>query len=115
MSVDSKLLLIIKSNGIGEGEPDLGERLMGSFLKMLLEGERLPARMIFMNAGVFLTTEGSPHLETLARLEEAGTDIASCGTCLDYYGRREHLAVGRPGDMRETVRSMLEHDTVRVF
>lgn len=107
MSLNKDLLLVIDSSGLGDGEPDLGERLMKAFLNVLLEGGDLPAKLICMNSGIFLTTEGSPVLEILKRYEEEGTEILSCGTCLDYYGRKETLRVGRPTNMRETVQALL--------
>ncbi len=112
MTVDKDLLLILKSNGIGDGEPDLGEALMGSFLCMLLESGRLPARILCLNSGIFLATEGSPAKEQLDRFAENGTEVSSCGTCLDYYGRREKLIVGTVGNMRDTVQAMLTYGRV---
>jgi len=37
MAVDQDLLLMLKGAELGEGEPDLGARLMSAFLKTLLE------------------------------------------------------------------------------
>jgi hypothetical protein len=90
-----------------------GDQLMGSFLAVLLESGHAPAKMLFLNSDVFLTTQGSPHLELLRRFVEAGTEIRSCGTCLDYYGRRERLAVGTVGNMRDTVEAMVAFKIVR--
>lgn len=115
MTPDPDLLFVITSHGLGDGEPDLGEKLMNSFLKVLGDSERLPAKMLFLNSGIFLTTEGSPHLEILMRFAETGVEIASCGTCLDYFGRREKLAVGAVGDMKDTVESMLSFKVVRTL
>ena len=33
-------------------------------------------------------------LEDIKELEARGTEILTCGTCLDFYGLREKLAVG---------------------
>jgi len=107
MAVDKDLLLVIRSSGMGEGEPDLGERLMKGFLKTLLESGTLPARIICMNSGIFLTTEGSGVLDMIRACEEQGSEIFSCQTCLAYYGREEQLAVGRPTNMKETVSALL--------
>jgi len=41
-------------------------------------------------------------------LEQQGCAVSSCGTCLDYYGRTGELLVGQVGNMRETVRDMLD-------
>ena len=111
MTVDDSLLLTIKSSGIGD-EPDLGEKLIRAFFTMLVESGRLPAQCIFMSTGVFLTTEGSPVLDLLGQLEQAGSKLLSCGTCLDYYGRRDKLAIGEPTTMRDTVSAMLSFEKV---
>ena len=107
MTVNRDLLLVLKSNGLGAGEPDLGEKLLKSFLEMLLESGQVPARMICMNSAIFLTTEGSSVIEILRKYELAGTEILSCLTCLEYYGRKQKLQVGSPTNMRETVTAML--------
>ncbi len=115
MEIDRDLLVVIKAAEFTGGEMDLGEKLMGLFLKVLSDSERLPARIIFLGSGIFLTTEGTPLLDRLKALEEHGTEIVSCITCLSYYGRRDRLAVGREGDMRNTVDSMLGFSKVLVL
>lgn len=112
MAKDEDLLLILGSAGLGGGEPDLGEKLMTAFLSMLFESEKLPARIICMNSGVFLTTEGSPVLDLLERFEAAGCEILSCGTCLEYFERSQALRIGKPTTMRDTVSSMLSFGKV---
>jgi len=112
MALNEELLLVIDSSGLGDGEPDLGEKLMKLFLNALLESGNLPAKIICMNSGVFLATEGSPILDTMKRYDEQGTEILSCGTCLDYYGRSDKLAVGKPTNMRATVEALLRFDKV---
>jgi selenium metabolism protein YedF len=112
MAINSELLLVIKSPGLGEGEPDLGERLLKGFLNMLLESGDLPSKIIFMNSGIFLTTEGSAFLDILKRYAEEGSEILSCGTCLEYYGRKEKLRIGSPTTMKDTVNSLLTYRKV---
>ena len=112
MNVNKDMLLLVDSSGLGDGEPDLGERLMKAFLNVLLESGDLPARIIFMNSGIFLTTQGSPVLEILKQYDEQGTKIFSCGTCLDYYGRKEKLRVGEPTNMKDTVNALLSFKKV---
>jgi len=107
MPIDQDLLLVIRSSGLGEGEPDLGEKLLQGFLKTLLESGTLPARIICMNSGVFLTTECTAVLDTMRAYADRGCEILSCGTCLAYYGREDKLAVGRSTNMKETVSSLL--------
>ena len=112
MTMNEDLLVVIDSSGLGDGEPDLGEKLMKAFLNVLLESGDLPARIICMNSGIFLTTEGSPILDILKRYEEQGSEIFSCGTCLDYYGRSDKLEVGSPTNMKETVDALLDFNKV---
>ncbi len=112
MTVDKELLLVCKSAAIGDGEPDLGEKLMKSFFAMLLESGRIPARAIFLNSGIFLTTTGSPVLESLRALAAAGCEILSCATCLDYYQRSDKLELGQPTNMRDTVNALLGYAKV---
>jgi selenium metabolism protein YedF len=106
MAIDQDLLLVIESSVLGDGEPDLGEKLMRAFLKVLLDSEDLPAKIIFMNSGIFLTTQHSPVLDLLKSYKEEGSEILSCGTCLDYYGRNEKLEVGKSTNMAETVHAL---------
>ncbi|MDY6863071.1 MAG: sulfurtransferase-like selenium metabolism protein YedF, partial [Thermodesulfobacteriota bacterium] len=61
-----------------------GEMLMGGFLNTLIDSDPKPEKVIFINYGVMLTTEGSEVIETLALLEERGVKILSCDTCLDF-------------------------------
>ncbi|MFO7774067.1 MAG: sulfurtransferase TusA family protein [Dehalococcoidia bacterium] len=59
------------------------------------------------NDGVRLTTEGSEVLDSLKLLEEAGVQILSCGTCLEYYELKGKLEVGSVTNMYDTVESLL--------
>jgi len=98
---DARPVYFITSNVIGQGSPDLGETLMKSLFSTLANREPAPAAVIFLNTGVFLSTEGSPVINMLRQLATAGTEVLSCGTCLDYYKLREKLAVGRVSNMYE--------------
>ncbi|MGI6405436.1 MAG: sulfurtransferase-like selenium metabolism protein YedF [Syntrophaceticus sp.] len=97
-----KAVVLITSNLFGQGEEELGKTLMKSFLYALTQVENIK-QMIFMNSGVFLTTEGSDVLESLKTMEESGVEILSCGTCLDYYGLKDKLAVGEVTNMYTAV------------
>jgi selenium metabolism protein YedF len=101
------MLLLIQSSVLGDGEPDLGEKLLRAFLTQLLESGSVPARIIFMNSGIFLTTEASPVEDLVRQFESQGSEILSCGTCLDYYKRTDRLVVGKPTNMRDTVNALL--------
>lgn len=92
-------VVLIPSNGLGRGDEELGRILIRSFLHTLDEVEPLPATMVFINAGVKLTVEGSPVVEDLQALEQRGVDILACGTCLGHFGLKEKIAVGEISNM----------------
>lgn len=105
-----KLTIVISSNKLGVGNDELGTTLMKSYLYALTESSNLPADLIFLNGGVKLTTEGSDSLDNLKALEKKGVHIYSCGTCLDFYGLKEKLAVGEISNMYTIVEKMNSSD-----
>jgi hypothetical protein len=53
-----------------------------------------------------LTIGESDVIEPLAELANRGVDIASCGLCLEFFGAKESLAVGRISNMLEIVNTL---------
>lgn len=79
---------------MGAGDDNLGATLMKGFIFALTQLDTLPSTILFYNGGVHLTCEGSPALDDLKALADAGVEILSCGTCLNNYNLTEKLAVG---------------------
>jgi selenium metabolism protein YedF len=102
----------INRDRMGEGDETLGAILMKAFLQTIREMTHKPRKLVFVNAGVFLTTEGSEHIDTLRELGNLGVDIISCGTCLDFYNRLDKLRVGRSSNMYEIVEVLAGADRV---
>jgi len=100
-------VVCITTDRFGTGDEELGEILMKAFLNTLWDYQPRPAKLLFINSGVMLTTEGSEVLEALKLLEKEGVKIFSCGTCLDYYGVKEKLRVGKVTNMYEIVDALL--------
>lgn len=105
-----KVVVYINSELLGVGDEALGSFLMKAFLKTLLDLEKMPDRLILINGGVRLASEGSQVLDTLNLLSEKGMEIVSCGTCLDFYKLREKMSVGKISNMYDIIQSMLEAD-----
>ncbi|MCF7945254.1 MAG: sulfurtransferase-like selenium metabolism protein YedF [Spirochaetia bacterium] len=102
---------LISSSVFGEGEEKLGNLLMKGFLYSLTQLDEIPKAVIFINSGVFLTTtDNSDLIENLKDLENKGTDIVSCGTCLDYYNIKDSLKVGYISNMYSIV-EMISNET----
>jgi selenium metabolism protein YedF len=87
-------LIVINSETMGRGAEELGTILMKAFINTIKDVDPLPEKILFYNSGIQLTTEGSPLIDPLKELEAKGTAIMSCGTCLDYYKKKDKLRVG---------------------
>jgi selenium metabolism protein YedF len=102
-----KIVVLIDGATVGRGNDLLGAVLMKSFLHTLKEIEPRPWRLIFLNAGVRLATEGSELLGVLSDLESLGVEIFSCGTCLDFFNLKGKLAAGKVTNMYDIVSSLV--------
>lgn len=97
------MVVILSANVMGSGEAKLGQALMKAFVFALTRQDVLPETVLCYNSGACLTCEGSESLEDFRELEAQGVNILTCGTCLDYYGIKEKLAVGTVTNMYEIV------------
>lgn len=105
--VRGEKILLIGSDSLGDGPEELGRLLLKNFIHTLLEVNKLPDRIVFLNTGVFLTAEGSDVLEALDKLENMGVDILSCGLCLDFFMLKSKLKVGITTNMLSIAESLL--------
>ena len=96
---DDNTVVVISSDRMGTGNDELGKVLIKGFIFAVTQLDKLPKTMLFYNGGATLTTEGSDSLEDLKSLEAQGVEIMTCGTCLDYYGLKDKLAVGSVTNM----------------
>ena len=96
-------VVVISSDRMGSGNDELGKVLIKGFIFAVTQLDTLPKAMLFYNGGATLTTEGSDSLEDLKSLEAQGVEILTCGTCLDYYGLKDKLAVGSVTNMYSIV------------
>lgn len=99
-------VVAIGSDRMGEGSEELGHILMKSFIFALTQLDDLPDKILFYNGGAKITIEGSESLEDLKTLEEQGVEIMTCGTCLDYYGIKDKLAIGSVTNMYSIVETL---------
>ena len=91
---------------IGSGDRELGTNLMRMFFYTLAQSDDLPRSVLFMNAGVKLPTEDEQVIEHLKTLVEKGVEVQVCGTCLNFYGLSDKLAVGAVSNMYDIVSQM---------
>lgn len=100
------MVVVLSANVMGNGEAKLGKALMKAFVFALTKQDILPETILCYNSGAYLTCQGSESLEDFRELEAEGVNILTCGTCLDFYGIKENLAVGSVTNMYEIVEVM---------
>ena len=106
------MLVVLSGNTMGSGDERLGKALMKAFVFALTKQDVLPETILCYNTGAYLTTEGADTLEDLKLLESEGVTVLTCGTCLDFYGLKEKLAVGGITNMYEIVQRMESAQTI---
>lgn len=99
-------VVVLSSETMGEGSTELGAILMKGFVYALAQQEVLPETVLLYNGGAKLSCEGAETVEDLKSLEAQGVEILTCGTCLNYYGLSDHLAVGSVTNMYEIAQRM---------
>lgn len=106
-SREGRKVVVLSSDIMGRGEEELGKLLIKAFLNTLSETESLPWRLVLFNRGVLLAVRGADTVPALSTLAERGVEILVCGTCLDYFGAKEKVAVGTVSNMFEILETML--------
>lgn len=106
------MLVVLSANVMGSGEEKLGKALMKAFVFALTQQDRLPETILCYNTGAYLTCEGADTLQDLKVLEAEGVTILTCGTCLDFYGIKDRLAVGSVTNMYDIVERMEQAKTI---
>lgn len=92
-------VFVIATDTMGKGSDELGAVLMKAFIHVTTELETVPDVMIFYNAGVKLTAEGSDFLNDLKELEKKGVKMLVCGTCVNYFNLTGKIAAGVVSNM----------------
>jgi selenium metabolism protein YedF len=100
---EAKNVVAITSSKMGSGDDGLGDILMKSFFFTLTQLDQLPHTVLLYNSGAKLSVHGSPVLKDLVALDQAGVRIMTCGTCLNYFGIADQLAVGEITNMYDIV------------
>ncbi len=108
-----RTVVYVGADTMGTGNDELGHILLRNFLYTLNELLVPPDAILFVNSGVKLTSAGSEVIEALEKLACNGVDIASCGLCLEFFGLKEQLKVGRATNMLDIVEQM--HQAGRVI
>ncbi|MCS7163694.1 MAG: sulfurtransferase-like selenium metabolism protein YedF [Thermodesulfovibrio sp.] len=101
------LLLIISSDVMGKDE-EIGRILMKAFFETMIVNKQLPQMIFLMNKAVKLSTVDEEFIQILKQIEQMGTEIFTCGTCLKYYNLEDSLKVGYRGTTNHILEGMLD-------
>ena len=105
-------VVVIDSDKMGDGDEEFSTTLLKGFIYALSSQDIPPAKIIFYNTGVKMTTQGSESIEDLKVLANAGAKIYSCGACLNNYGLTEKLLIGEVTNMYDIAGYLLNADLV---
>jgi len=100
-------VVLCKQPSFGAPNGDLGGILIRALFKTLLDVERQPDAIVFINDGVRLPCFDEAVIDYCRTLVERGVDVMSCGTCLDYFRVLGELKVGRVGNMYDIAETLL--------
>jgi selenium metabolism protein YedF len=109
---ENRIAILVGTDRMGTGDDVLGTKLLFNFLATLKEMGPDLWRLIFLNAGVKFTVEGSDSLSSLQELEGSGIHILVCGTCLNYFELLEKKRVGETTNMLDIVTALQLADKV---
>ncbi len=112
LSGERKIMILLGTERLGRGDDDLGKKLVTNFLGTLKEMGPDLWRLVLLNGGVKLATQGSEVLPALQGLEGEGIHILVCGTCLSHFGLLEKKRVGETTNMLDIVTAMQLADKV---
>ena len=98
--------IFITKDKMGSGNDELGEVLIKGFVYTLTETKPYPKSILLVNGGIKLSTVNEDTAGNLKILEDAGVEVLSCGTCLDYYDLKDELKVGTVTNMYSIVESL---------
>lgn len=103
---NEKMVVVLSSDKMGEGDDELGKVLIKGFIYAITQLDKYPKAVLLYNSGVKLSSEGSDSIDDLKVLQEHGVEILSCGTCLNFYNLQEKLQVGKVTNMYSIVEEL---------
>jgi selenium metabolism protein YedF len=105
-------VVAVTSEKMGNGDDELGAKLMVTFFRTLVMVEPAPASVVFYNSGVKLAMDDSPVLEFIRELMAKGTSVYLCTTCINHFGIKDRLPVGSFSDMYQILNLLNDADHI---
>jgi sulfur relay (sulfurtransferase) complex TusBCD TusD component (DsrE family) len=105
-------VILLPNDGMGNANRELRHKLIRTYLTLLLEHDQLPEVFCLYTEGVRLAVTGSPVLDLFKQIEDKGTRVILCSTCLNYLGLTSQVQVGIIGGMTDIIEAQLRADKV---
>ena len=97
------------------GSGPIGKSLLAKFLGAALNLDEKPVKVICVNNAVRITTNrGHECFEAIKKLNEAGAEILSCGSCLEGYKLVDKLAIGEISNAYEIMDILSKYEVIKL-
>ena len=97
------------------GSGPIGKSLLAKFLGAALSLDEKPVKVICVNNAVHITTNrGHECFEAIKKLNEAGAEILSCGSCLEGYKLVDKLAIGEISNAYEIMDILSKYEAIKL-
>ena len=97
------------------GSGPIGKSLLAKFLGAALNLDEKPVKVICVNNAVHITTNrGHECFEAIKKLNEAGVEILSCGSCLESYKLVDKLAIGEISNAYEIMDVLSKYEVIKL-
>lgn len=98
-SKQKNVVVVLSSTGLGQGKPELAQRLLKFFIQALVHNRVKTRAIILLNEAVHLAVEGSPVIGDLDILVQQGVRVLIDVISADEYRVEEKIKVGCIADM----------------
>ena len=97
------------------GSGPIGKSLLAKFLGAAINLDEKPVKVICVNNAVHITTNrGHECFEAIKKLNEAGAEILSCGSCLEGYKLVDKLAIGEISNAYEIMDVLSKYEVIKL-
>lgn len=111
--INSKIAVVISREGMGEAPAELSLTLIKNYLALLVQEGKIPAYICLYGNGVKLICEGSSVIQEFKAIEQKGSKIIICKTCLIFNNLLEKTEAGTIGTMADIID--IQHNCTKII
>lgn len=112
---DAAPAVVLRSDKLGQDEPELGKALMSELLQALLDFPSPPQVIILYHRAILLAMPDSPAAATLGQLAKKGTEVLLCRTSCEHLAADQKEIAGRQAGFAELVDRIRRAEKVMWF